>query len=155
MLLFELNSHQAENTIFMSNKDLSQEWLYHQSAYDNYERTAMFVKLFAFVCLILVIELQLPSVLGLLLLLSLWFTEAIWKTFQARILDRLLALEAAIEKDQSLTAYQFNSEFLSNRKGVIGLIMEYVKTSLKPTVAFPHAALVIIFVLAVNNPIVG
>ncbi|MBV1959732.1 MAG: hypothetical protein KUG53_03245, partial [Pseudomonadales bacterium] len=88
------------------------------------------------------------SIFILLLLLMVWLQDAIWKTFQSRIDVRLLQLEQYLSSEHPLEtrdgkAYQFNSLYLENRPGSIGLVKEYLVQALRPTVAFPHLLLVL------------
>jgi len=82
----------------------------------------------------------------LLMLLVLWLQDAIWKTFQSRIEVRLLQLEEYLSDDQSLDytdqkPYQFNSQYVETRLGVVGLINEYFRQAIRPTVAYPYIVL--------------
>ncbi|MDC2888027.1 hypothetical protein [Psychrosphaera algicola] len=96
-----------------------------------------------------------------------WLTDAIWKTFQFRIEDRLLMLEDALRPtdivaddktanneslgDSQITndtqAFQFNSAFLLTRPSTLGLILSYGKNALRPTVALPHIAVMFWYVV--------
>jgi len=83
----------------------------------------------------------------------LWLQDAIWKTFQARIENRLLQLEENLSGEQSLEradgkAYQFNSAYIKNRPDNLGLIKEYFYQAIRPTIAYPHV--ILLLVLSVN-----
>ena len=86
------------------------------------------------------------------MLLVLWLQDAIWKTFQSRIEVRLLQLEEYLSGDQSLDRtdqkpYQFNSQYIETRLGTIGLIKEYLRQAIRPTVAYPHVILLALVIL--------
>ena len=86
--------------------------------------------------------------LTLSLLLVLWLQDAIWKTYQSRIEVRLLKIEtksAENQKDEiDQGAFQFNRDFEQSRPSTKGLIVEYGKQALRPTIAYPHVVLVVI-----------
>jgi hypothetical protein len=44
---------------------------------------------------------------------------------------------------------QFNSAWEESRPGAIGLIAEYLKNAIRPTVAFPHVMLIALIVAQV------
>ena len=69
---------------------LQQEWLALQGQHERYEGLALGVKLVAFAATVLVPD----NTLAMLLLALLWLQEAVLKTFQARLGERLLAIEA-------------------------------------------------------------
>ena len=83
-----------------------------------------------------------------------WLQDGIWKTFQNRIGQRLEVVEQAI-KDSTLPSkeqtsqigMQFNLTWNQFRPGAIGLIGEYIKQSLKPTVAYPYIVLIVLVIV--------
>ena len=131
----------------MDLEGLQKEWLYQQRAYDDYERSALHIKLFAFSALFILFYLKLSLLIGGIVLATIWLSEGIWKTFQSRIETRLLKVEAAISAKTNIDACQFNSEFLAQRGSAASLVAEYIKQSLKPTVAYPHILLIGIYVI--------
>lgn len=94
--------------------------------------------------------LVLASVLSIL-----WFQEAIWKTFQSRISDRLLKVEHALRgtsgqqpnSDQDIPPCQLNAEWLAKRPHFTSLLGEYLAQAIRPTVAFPHVLLIIVVLI--------
>ncbi len=121
--------------------DLKMEWVTLQNQFDSYEKYSLLIKLFAIAIatVLLVVE---PPMTALVCSLVLWLQDGIWKTYQSRISDRLLVVEAGLRcQTEHLFAFQLNSEWLDQRPSIIGLVFEYVKSSLKPTVAFPHVIL--------------
>jgi len=79
----------------------------------------------------------------------LWLQDGIWKTFQARIEERLLAVEKLLSNDDNKNnAFQFNSLFSENRKQGLELVKEYLYQSLRPTVAFPHVFIALALITA-------
>ena len=124
------------------------EWLCLQNQSDSYEKYSLQIKLLnVSLTVLLWFGLQ-ASLWTLLTIVILWGQDAIWKTFQARINQRLLALENAIQQalaeqdNQLLLPMQFNQAWLDSRAGSQGLMAEYLSQGVKPTVAYPHLILV-------------
>jgi len=69
-----------------------------------------------------------------------WLNEALWKAQQDRAGARLLALEAAMREGLEI-ACQWQSSWQAQRPGIGGLIGDYVKAGLKPTVAVSYLIL--------------
>ncbi len=127
----------------MKTKEIETEWSLLQNQFDSYEKYSLIIKLANTGVLSTSYFLDKTGVFTLFLLLILWMQDAIWKTFQYRIEIRLLQLENCIFEASDVKVFQFNSQYLKNRPGVAGLISEYLKQALRPTVAFPHVALVL------------
>lgn len=139
-------------------KAATQEWTLLQNQFDSYEKYSLLIKLAAilFCGLGLSIKLALDTTSWLTLIIGIilgvfWLQDAIWKTFQSRIESRLLKVEIAItdmksetETENNFIPYQFNSEFLATRAGVLSTLCEYAKQALRPTIAFPHLILMAI-----------
>lgn len=142
----------------MSNFDLENEWVLLQNQFDSYEKYSLIIKLFAVGVLTLSLSSEVAGVLVVFILLILWLQDAIWNTFQSRIETRLLQLEEALalkQGDRDIAVCQFNSQFLEKRPGAVGLLAEYFRQAIRPTVAFPHVALVLLCVIgAIVKPAV-
>ena len=119
---------------------LHHEWLALQAQYERYEGLALVVKLLAFVTLVLVHD----NALALALLALLWLQEAVLKTFQGRLGERLLVVEAGLKSGEGLLAMQLHSDWLSSRPRGTGLIAQYLKSALRPTVALPYPLLMLL-----------
>ncbi len=134
----------------MTTSLLASEWSLLQNQFDSYEKYSLLIKLSSIGILSAAyFSNHLSVFVLLLLLLILWLQDAIWKTFQARIDARLLQLENYLSNEHSLEsrdgiAFQFNSLYAQNRPGSVGLLKEYLRQSLRPTVAFPHIVLIAI-----------
>lgn len=136
---------------------LQQEWTTLQTQFDSYEKHSLFIKLFnvAISCaLLFIVNIGLWA---LFICAIVWLQDGIWKTFQGRIAQRLESLEHGIKHyasaknaqgngDSPLLAMQFNTAWEESRKGAIGLVFEYLKNSIKPTVAYPHVLLLLIII---------
>ena len=136
----------------MTTPHLPSEWSLLQNQYDSYEKHSLLIKLSSIGVLSAAYFTNHLSAFVLLLLLILWLQDAIWKTFQARIDTRLLQLEDYLSNELALEnrdgiAFQFNSLYAQNRPSNVGLLKEYLRQSLRPTVAFPHIVLITIIAL--------
>ncbi len=115
---------------------LHHEWLALQSQHERYEALALAVKLVAFAACFLV-----PDVgLALSLIALLWLQEGVLKTFQGRLGERLLVVEAALKSGEGV-AMQLHSDWQAGRPGGAGLLLQYLKSALRPTVALPYPLL--------------
>lgn len=121
---------------------LQQEWLALQGQHERYEGLALGVKLVAFAVTVLVPD----NTLAMLLLALLWLQEAVLKTFQARLGERLLAIEAGLRADasegQGAVPMQLHSDWLARRPRGLALVAQYLKSALRPTVALPYPLLI-------------
>lgn len=133
----------------MTVQALTGEWKVLQNQFDSYEKHSLYIKLVALVLLTTGLFSDLSLWMLLPILAIVWLLDGIWKTFQARIEVRLLKVEQAIAQSQEITACQFNQDFLTQRLGVVGLVGEYLKSALRPTVAYPHVLLILIAGLSV------
>jgi len=116
---------------------LHQEWLLLQAQHERYEGLALGVKLAAFTATVLVPD----NTLAVALLALLWLQEAVLKTFQGRLGDRLLAIEASLRSGEGAVPMQLQSDWLASRPRGAGLVAEYLKSALRPTVALPYPVL--------------
>ena len=127
-------------------EDAKREWTTHQRSIENYELGSLAIKLVALISLSLYIIFAHASLLTVCLMLIFWGLDVIWKTFQQRTEQRILALEQYIasEKPSTKVAFQFHTQFAEQRGGLSALLKEYLRNSVKPTIAYPHAVLVFI-----------
>lgn len=126
-----------------------QEWITLQNQYDSYEKVAVAIKLFGTALVVAVLLLAATKLLAVAIILLFWVQEAIWKTFQGRIETRLLETELMLAQDAELmlpdaAPMQFNRHWLSSRPGGAGLLVEYVKSALRPTVAMHYVLMFLI-----------
>lgn len=123
---------------------LSQEWQTLQACHEQHERNALAIKL---ICVVLVV-LGLAAEIGLIWLaatvLLLWLQEGIVKTYQARIGDRLLIVEAQLQlAEPTLAAMQLHTSWAANRPGTAALVTSYLVSACRPTVAFPYLSMLL------------
>lgn len=134
----------------MSNGQLStlqQEWLTLQTQFDSYEKHSLLIKLFNIVLSSMLLLIINAGCWAVFICAVVWLQDGIWKTFQARIGQRLEQVETALKNQLEGTAttelgMQFNSQWSQSRPSAVGLVVEYIKQSLKPTVAYPHVILI-------------
>jgi hypothetical protein len=124
---------------------LGQEWQTLQHNHEQHEKNALLIKL---VCLALTVAglatgLATPW-LGLMVLLC-WGQESIFKTYQSRLGERLLRVEAQLSQHNSSapSAMQLHTEWLAARPSGMGLLASYAASACKPTVAFPYLPLLL------------
>lgn len=117
-----------------------QEWLQLQQSYDQMEKHALWLRLLCLTLWLWLVQSESTVVLQAGLIGFCWLNEALWKAQQDRAGARLLALEAALREEQDI-ACQWQSSWLAQRPSIAGLIGDYVKAGLKPTVAVSYLIL--------------
>jgi hypothetical protein len=127
---------------------LSDEWLLLQSQSEQLERSCLLIKLVCVLLFALGMMLNLNCYLAAALVCTLWLQEAIARTSQARLVARILQLEALL-RDAALAqalpqAFQLHTQWQQQRGGALGLMLEYLKNAARPTVAFPYLALLML-----------
>lgn len=125
---------------------LSHEWATLQNNHEQHERNSLLVKLASVALLAASPALGLNAPVAVAILLMLWLQEAMLRTFQARLAERILRVERLLRDhpDQPGAACQLHTEWLASRPGAAGLLGQYGRNMLRPTVAFPYAALVLL-----------
>ena len=133
-----------------------QEWAILQNNYERYESGALIVKLVAVVLFFAGFALEMGIWLVCAVVLVLWLQEGIFKTYQARLGERLLELERLHSADTADgpgdKAFQLHTAWLARRKGTAGLLAEYALSACRPTVAFPYVVLIVL-VLTMGFPL--
>ena len=125
---------------------LSQEWNILQNNYEQYEKSALLIKLTGIVLCTLSTVIAVHEILISTIILVLWMQEGIFRTYQSRLGERILCIERLIKQNTSEdgTAFQLHSTWLATRPGAVGLIAEYAKSAMRPTVAFPYVVLLLV-----------
>lgn len=124
------------------NRALEQEWITLQKGYQQSEIMALIIKLLSVVVCLVGVLINEAVLIALLLILVLWAQEAIWKTFQARTEQRLLAIEEARANNLAHSAYRLYTDWSMSRPGTTELMREYIRNSTRPTIAFPYVILI-------------
>jgi hypothetical protein len=129
----------------MTTSHLSQEWQTLQNNHEQHERNALLIKLVCVVVCIAGVASQVPSGWLALVVAVLWLQEGIVKTYQSRLSDRLLKIEAMLPAPAASppAAMQLHTEWVANRPGTFTLIASYAVSALRPTVAFPYVPMLI------------
>jgi hypothetical protein len=125
---------------------LGHEWAVLQHNHEQYEKTSLLSKLGVIALFVACLALSMDVFVMLLLMLVMWLQEAMLRTSQSRLGERILQIEQHIAAGAQVPAYQLHSEWRASRPGLAGLLVEYGKNALRPTVAFPYVALVAITV---------
>ena len=122
--------------------ELANEWRCLQQQFEEYEKWSLWIKLLNVVLtLYLLVS---PMAMAIFLVAVLYVQDAIVKTMQSRTGQRLVAIEHLIGQGNTGSAYQLHSQWAAKRAGMAGLIVEYVRHCLKPTVMFPHLVLLLV-----------
>ena len=88
-----------------------------------------------------------------LILATLWLQEGIWKTFQQRTANAIIAIEDKLDihndeqSNESMKPYLVYMQWQENRPNIQALIVEYVSNSLKPTVMYPYLPLMLVVLI--------
>ncbi len=125
------------------NSPLSQEWLALFAQHEQYEKNALFIKLAVTVLYAVGVAFaqQVDAILIALVVLALWLQESMQRTMQARLGGRIVLVEQWLAQGQPAEghAFQLHTQWLAGRKGLAGLLGEYLINACRPTVAFPYA----------------
>ena len=119
------------------------EWKTLQQAYDKYEFGSLAIKLLAVILAFVGLITNIQVCLLLAVIAILWLQDGIWKTFQSRFEVRLLEIESTVASGEVVKP-AFNTEWLKQRPGVVGLVKAYICNSLKPTVMYPYVVLMLL-----------
>lgn len=127
---------------------LGKEWQTLQDNHEQHEQNALFIKL---ACLALCMA-GLASGLALIWIaftvVICWIQEGIFKTYQSRLGDRLLSVEALLAQPNSTpSAMQLHTGWLASRPGGGALLGGYLISAVRPTVAFPYLPILLMLVL--------
>jgi hypothetical protein len=132
----------------MDNTLLGQEWQTLQHNHEQHEKNALLIKLFSLALCLAGLACSLPLLwIGFGVLLC-WGQEGIFKTYQTRLSERLLRVEAMLGKQQSSAmAMQLHSEWTTSRPGGVALIGAYAVSACRPTVAFPYLPILLMLTI--------
>jgi hypothetical protein len=140
----EVKLVQDASTLFR----FDQEWITLQNQYEHYERSCLLIKLSCVVLFAIGLMFPMNVLLAAAFVSIFWLQEGIFRTFQQRLGERLLQVEACLRDPEKIGfAYQLHTEWQKYRPSGFGLILEYAKNAVRPTVAFPYVALLVLDVL--------
>jgi len=139
------------------NLAFAQEWQILQTQYEVYEKSCLNIKLLCIASYVVIWAFNFLPALAAILMLIFWLQEAITRTSQARMGDRILQVEHLLESDDDTSTempFQLHSKWLKSRPSSIGLLQEYFKNALRPTVAFPYIVLLVLHGIEyLHNPV--
>ncbi len=122
---------------------LPAEWAVLQNNIEQYEKSALLIKLVAVGLFAGALVFSLSDSLTIGLIVLLWVQEGVLRTFQSRLVARILRVEEMLRQAGGM-AFQLHSEWMASRKGAFGMLVEYAAAALRPTVAFPYVALLLV-----------
>lgn len=123
---------------------LGLEWQTLQNNHEQHERNALFIKLSSLAIGLAGLATGVALDWIALLVLLLWVLEGIFKTYQARLAERLLQVESLLTQEApKQAAMQLSTEWMTQRPGGFGLIVEYALSACRPTVTFPYLPLLL------------
>ena len=125
----------------MATDYLSLEWQTLQNQFDSYEKYSLLIKLVAIFTTAFALGFEFNLIVPVLMVGVFWLQDGIWKTFQGRFETRLLIVEAALAANHNETGCQFNQQYQQTANSGLGLIKEYLKQCLRPTVMYPYVVL--------------
>jgi len=137
----------------VSTQLLHEQWQTLHNSHENYEQYALIIKLVAIASTLLVFSFSVATLAAILLIAALWLQEGIWKTFQSRTADAIIAIEEKLvlnkskQSNGSEQAYLFYKEWQANRPNSKALVIEYINNSLKPTVLYPYLPLILLITI--------
>ncbi len=129
----------------MNRKEYESEWCLLQNEFESYEKHSLYLKIVSILALLMSEISGVTSIAIAFILVVLWLQDAIWKTFQSRLEPRLFQLEKCIRGEAVDTEFQFNSEYRKISLKGLALAGEYGRQAIRPTIAFPHVILILIF----------
>lgn len=125
----------------MTSENLSLEWQVLQAQFDSYEKYSLAIKLIAIVFSGLLVCCSANPIFVAIVIGIFWLQDGIWKTYQSRFYTRLLNIEAAIVNKAATQGCQFNTEYERTAHSGVGLIVEYLKSMLRPTTLLLYVTL--------------
>lgn len=123
---------------------LAQEWQTLQNNHEQYEAHALLIKLSSLALCLGGLAFGLPLRWTALAVALCWLLEGIFKTYQARLSDRLMRVEFLLRQElPGLEAMQLHSEWSLKRPGILRLVVGYATSACRPTVSLPYLPLLL------------
>lgn len=125
---------------------LAQEWQTLQNNHEQYEKHALLIKLTCLVLTTAGMATSVPLFWMTITVLLCWGQEAIFKTWQSRLADRLMVVESLVKvpAPQPSLPMQLHTGWLASRPGTTAMVSAYVSHAAKPTVAFPYLPMLVL-----------
>jgi len=123
---------------------LGLEWQTLQNNHEQHERNALFIKLASLALGLAGLAAGIALGWIALTIVLLWVLEGIFKTYQTRLADRLLQVESLLAQEAPVQPpMQLATDWMAQRPGGAGLIVEYALSACRPTVTFPYLPLLL------------
>lgn len=124
---------------------LGQEWHTLQNNHEQHEKNALLIKLTCLALCMVGLATAVSIAWITVMVLLCWGQEGIFKTYQARLGERLLRVEALLRQGtpSAPSALQLHTEWQLERPGGMALLAGYVASACKPTVAFPYVPVLV------------
>lgn len=124
---------------------LAQEWNVLQVNCEQYEKSALTIKLVTILSLTLGLATDVSASWLVTILLHCWVCEAMVKTYQSRLEVRLLSIETLLSQGEPMVsdAMKLHTQWASVRPKGLEMIKSYAVSGLRPTVLFPYAPLIL------------
>lgn len=125
----------------------AREWEILQPLYERYEWSALAIKLLAVALFSAGVAIDMQGFWLVVLCLVMWLQDGIFKTYQARLGARLLRIEQWLAGDvaaATLQGFQLHRDWAAQPAGSVVLLLEYLRSASRPTVAFPYAVLALV-----------
>lgn len=119
-------------------------WQHLHSDIERYEKWSLIIKLTTISSVLIAFGLSINVFVVVIFILIFWLQDAIWKTYQVRLSDHIIYVEKQTVDAQ---VYSLYTNFESNRPGSKSILAEYLKSALRPTVAFPYLILVFFIIV--------
>lgn len=129
---------------------LMHEWCALERDHEQAEKSALMLKVLAILMCFIALAVTIDLLMVGFLVAVVWLQEAIVRTSQARLGQRLLRVEEQLRRAPTLPVlpFQLHSEWGAGRAGTLGLLREYAVNAVRPTVAFPYGVLLLILFAA-------
>lgn len=123
---------------------LAHEWQTLQNNHEQYEKLALLIKLFGLALCLAGLAFGLPLRWTAFAVALCWLLEGVFKTYQARLGERLLRIEFLLgEEPPGREAMQLHSAWSLTRPGILRLIGGYAASACRPTVTLPYLPLLL------------
>lgn len=128
--------------------NLKHEWILLQHKYDDYEKYSFITKLQAVFIILIAVSAKVIFFPAILLVGIHWFFDTKWRTYQARVEKRQLAIEQSLSEEllnasraNEVTEARpllLNPQYGHNAEGIKSVVKEYATQSINPAVAIVY-----------------
>ena len=126
--------------------EINKEWQALHQSFLKYELLAFIIKGMALLTFLVFWTGEHSLLITLVVIAILWLHEGIVRRVQSRVYQRLLVVEGEKLAPELSTPLHY-TEFDKNRPNPMQLVIQYVSSSLKPTVAVSYAAFILVSIM--------